>query len=93
MLLSLRRWTPRGFSRPLVADLTGLEAQGALQHFDYFFSHVTNFVVLADLFSSQTPAAAQALVDDDYLLAEDLPWVIAGAAQRYDVWCSPATGA
>jgi hypothetical protein len=31
--------------------------------------------------------AAQALVDQGYLLAEDLSWVEAGAARRYDLWC------
>ena len=34
----------------------------------------------------QVRAAAQALVDRGYLLAEDLPWVEAGAAQRYDLF-------
>jgi hypothetical protein len=31
--------------------------------------------------------AAQILVDKGYLLAEDVSWVEAGAARRYDLWC------
>jgi hypothetical protein len=41
----------------------------------------------------QVESAARALVDEGYLLAEDLPRVTAGAALRYDFWCGQADGA
>jgi hypothetical protein len=41
----------------------------------------------------QVEAAARKLVNDGYLLSEDLPRVTEGAAQRYDFWCAQANGA
>jgi hypothetical protein len=41
----------------------------------------------------QVRTAAQALVAEGYLLAEDLPWVEAGAAQRYDFFTQDNRGA
>jgi hypothetical protein len=37
-------------------------------------------------------AAAQTLIDEGYLLAEDLTRVVEGAAQRYDFFCGKTTG-
>lgn len=41
----------------------------------------------------QVRAAAQALVEPGYLLAEDLAWVEAGAARRYDLFRGKTNGA
>jgi hypothetical protein len=41
----------------------------------------------------QVCVAAQILVDQGYLLSEDLAWVEAGAAQRYDLFRAQTNGA
>lgn len=41
----------------------------------------------------QVRAAAQVLVEHGYLLAEDLPWVEAGAVRRYDLFRGQTNGA
>ena len=41
----------------------------------------------------QVRVAAQTLVAQGYLLAEDLTWVEAGAARRYDLWRGKSNGA
>lgn len=41
----------------------------------------------------QVRAVAQALIEQGYLLAEDLSWVEAGAARRYDLFRGQTNGA
>jgi hypothetical protein len=45
-----------------------------------------------DDYLRQVHAAAQTLIDEGYLLAEDLTRVVEGAAQRYDFFCGKTTG-
>jgi hypothetical protein len=46
-----------------------------------------------DDYLRQVHAAAQTLIDEGYLLAEDLTHVVEGATRRYDFFCGGATGA
>ena len=61
---------------------------GSFVELDAFVTHRSTDIGLADLCvpDDRVRAAAQALVDAGYLLAEDVPHVEAGAAERYDAF-------
>ena len=46
-----------------------------------------------DVYLEQVRQAAQQLVEDGYVLAEDLELLVDQAAERYDVFARPSAGA
>jgi hypothetical protein len=75
-----------GWSLPLTATRAAREVTG-----DPRLSIAERYVSL-DAYLHLVQAAAQELVDEGYVLAEDVPRILDGAARRYEFWCGQANG-
>ena len=75
-----------GWTLPFPATRADREATG-----DPRLSLEERYLSRAD-YVRQVRAAAQALVEQGYLLAEDLTWVEEGAARRYDLFRGKTNG-
>jgi len=76
-----------GWTLPFPATRADREAMG-----DARLSIAERYLSRED-YLQQVRAAAETLVTQGYLLAEDLSWVEAGAARRYELWRGESNGA